>query len=79
MGNNPQTSVVDKDLRVHGTTNLFVAGSAVFVTSGCSGPTLTLTALSLRLADHLRGQLSAGAFSRASASLGRTGALAVRS
>jgi choline dehydrogenase-like flavoprotein len=62
MGDNPQTSVVDQNLRVHGTSNLFVAGSAVFVTSGCSGPTLTLTALSLRLADHIRTQMNAGVF-----------------
>jgi len=62
MGDNPQTSVVDRNLRVHGTSNLFVAGSSAFVTSGCSGPTLTLTALSLRLADHVRAQIKAGAF-----------------
>lgn len=62
MGDDPKTSVVDKNLRVHGTSNLFVAGSAVFVTSGCAGPTVTLTALSLRLADHLRSHLQRGAF-----------------
>ena len=53
MGDDPRTSVVDRDLRVHGTPNLYVAGSAPFVTSGVSNPTLTITALSLRLADHL--------------------------
>ena len=62
MGDNPQTSVVDRDLRVHGTRNLFLAGSAVFVTSGSANPTLTLSALSLRLADNLRAQLQNGAF-----------------
>ena len=41
MGANPRTSVVDPNLRVHGTKNLFVAGSSVFVTSGTANPTLT--------------------------------------
>ena len=62
MGDNPRTSVVDRDLQVHGTKNLFVAGSSVFVTSGTANPTLTLTALSLRLSEHLRSQLQKGAF-----------------
>lgn len=62
MGDNPRTSVVDPNLRVHGTKNLFVAGSSVFVTSGTANPTLTLTALALRLSDHLRSQLQNGAF-----------------
>jgi choline dehydrogenase-like flavoprotein len=64
MGDNPRTSVVDRNLRVHGTKNLFVAGSSVFVTSGSANPTLSLTALSLRLSDHLRLQLQQGAFPR---------------
>lgn len=53
MGRDPTTSVVDENLRVHGTSNLYVTGSAAFVTAGVGGPTLLLTALSLRLADHL--------------------------
>jgi glucose dehydrogenase len=63
MGDNPRTSVVDRNLRVHGTRNLFVAGSSVFVTSGVAHPTLSLTALSLRLSDYLSAQLQNGAFS----------------
>jgi choline dehydrogenase-like flavoprotein len=62
MGDNPRTSVVDGNLRVHRTKNLFVAGSSVFVTSGTANPTLTLTALSIRLAEHLGAQLRSGAF-----------------
>ena len=53
MGADPMTSVVDKNLKVHGTKNLYVTGSAVFVTNGASMPTLTISALSLRLADQL--------------------------
>ena len=57
MGRDRSTSVVDEQLKVHGTQNLYVAGSAPFVTCGANGPTLLLTALSLRLADHLRAKL----------------------
>jgi choline dehydrogenase-like flavoprotein len=57
MGDDPSGSVVDRDLRVHGSDNLYVAGSAPFVTGGVSNPTLTIVALSLRLADHLTARL----------------------
>ena len=50
--------VVDADCRVHGVRNLYVAGSSVFPTYGCSNPTLTVVALALRLADHLKKQLA---------------------
>jgi choline dehydrogenase-like flavoprotein len=52
--------VVDADCRVHGLANLFVAGSSVFPTAGCANPTLTLVALAVRLADHLKDELAAG-------------------
>jgi choline dehydrogenase-like flavoprotein len=42
---------------VHGVANLWVAGSSVFPTYGTVNPTLTIVALTLRLADHLRGVL----------------------
>jgi choline dehydrogenase-like flavoprotein len=53
MGLDPRSSVVDQDCRVHGVQNLFIASSAVFPTSGQANPTLTIVALSLRLAAHL--------------------------
>ena len=53
MGTSPSNSVVDADCRVHGYGNLFVAGSSVFPTGGYANPTLTIVALSLRLADTL--------------------------
>jgi choline dehydrogenase-like flavoprotein len=55
----PATGVVDADLKVHGVTNLFVAGSSVFPTGGSVNPTLTVVALSLRLAAHVRRTLPA--------------------
>ena len=53
MSDDPRSGVVDRDCRVHGISNLFVAGSSVFPTGGFANPTLTLTALAHRLADHL--------------------------
>lgn len=53
MGTDPRTSVVDADCKVHSVDNLYVAGSAVFPTSSQANPTLTIVALSLRLADRL--------------------------
>jgi choline dehydrogenase-like flavoprotein len=57
MGTHPKTSVVDADCRVHTVDNLYVAGSAVFPTSSQANPTLTILALSLRLADRLAQRL----------------------
>jgi choline dehydrogenase-like flavoprotein len=54
MHPDPKQGVVDADCRVHGLANLFVAGAAVYPTAGCANPTLTLVALALRLADHLK-------------------------
>ena len=57
MHADPKQGVVDPDLRIHDTTNLFVAGSSVFPTSGIANPTLTILALTLRLSDHLKKEL----------------------
>jgi choline dehydrogenase-like flavoprotein len=59
MHTDPAMGVVDADCRVHGVSNLYIAGSSVFPTYGCSNPTLTVVALALRLADHLKKQLAA--------------------
>ncbi len=55
MSDDPRHGVVDANLAVHGVPNLFIAGSSTFPTYGASNPTLNLVALTLRLADHLRG------------------------
>lgn len=54
MHRDPTRGVVDADSRVHGVSNLYVAGSSVFPTSGIGNPTLTLLAMTLRLSDHLK-------------------------
>jgi choline dehydrogenase-like flavoprotein len=58
MHDDPSRGVVDSNCRVHSVSNLYMAGSSVFPTSGHSVPTLTIVALALRLADHVRSQLS---------------------
>ncbi len=57
MGNDPNRGVVDRDCRVHGVDNLYVAGSSVFPVSGSTSPTVTIIQLALRLADHLAQRL----------------------
>ena len=60
MGEDAATSVVDKEMRSHDHDNLFLLGSATFPTGGTANPTLTIAALSLRLAERLKGVLAAG-------------------
>ena len=54
MSRNPSQGVVDENCRVHGLSNLFIAGSSVFPTSGMANPTLTIVALAIRLAEHVK-------------------------
>lgn len=56
MNTNSKKGVVDENAKVHGLANLFIAGSSVFPTSGAANPTLTVIAMALRLADHLKQQ-----------------------
>lgn len=58
MSDDPKLGVVDRDCRVHGMSNLYVAGSSVFTTGGSSNPTMLIVALALRLAQHLQEGLS---------------------
>ena len=53
MGDDPRTSVVNAEMRVHGVGNLSVASAAVFPDGSAQLPTLTMMALALRLADRL--------------------------
>lgn len=58
MGVDPQTSVVDAEMRVHGVENLSVSGTATFPDGSPQLPTLTMMALALRLADRLAAGLA---------------------
>jgi choline dehydrogenase-like flavoprotein len=57
MHMNPKKGVVDPDCRIHNVSNVYIAGSSVFPTSGHANPTLTIVALALRLADHIKQQM----------------------
>ena len=58
MSDDPRRGVVDANCQVHGLANLYVAGSACYVTAGAANPTLTLVALSLRLSEYLRRRMN---------------------
>lgn len=53
MGEDPASSVVDGDLRVHDTPGLYVFGGAVFPSCPGINPTLTIWAVCLRAAERL--------------------------
>lgn len=53
MSADPRLGVVDRDLRVHGSDNLFIASSSVFPTSAEANPTFFAAVLAVRLAHHL--------------------------
>jgi choline dehydrogenase-like flavoprotein len=54
MGKDARKSVVDENCRSHDHSNLYMMGASVFPTMGTANPTLTVAALSLRLAHHLK-------------------------
>ncbi|MFH7242672.1 MAG: GMC oxidoreductase [Spirulina sp.] len=54
MHDSPTQGVVDRNCQVHGIENLFVASSSAFPTGGYANPTLTILALGIRLADHIK-------------------------
>ena len=54
MSSDPNLGVVNENCQVHSAPNLYVASSSVFPTGGYANPTLTILALTLRLADHLK-------------------------
>ncbi|MGD9843505.1 MAG: GMC oxidoreductase, partial [Steroidobacteraceae bacterium] len=53
MGNDPASSIVDRNLVHHNIRNLLVLGASSFVTASPAYPTLTVSALSLWAADQL--------------------------
>ena len=54
----PKKGVVNENCQLHGISNLFIGGSSVFPTSGSAHPTLTIVALAVRLADHVKNLLT---------------------
>lgn len=60
MAESAAEGVVDSELRVFGTRNLYLCSSSVFPTPGSINPTLTIGALALRLSAHLKAQVAEG-------------------
>ncbi len=71
MANDPTEGVVDKDCRVFGIDNLYIASSSTFPTASFANPTLTIIAFALRIADQLKrcADLSADSSPKLSVSL----------
>ncbi len=59
FGDDPQTSVLDRDCRAHGIDNLYVTDASFFPSIGAVNPTLTIIANALRVADRIRERLAA--------------------
>ncbi len=60
MGDDPATSVVDRNHRSHDIPNLFICDGSSFVTSGRGQPTMTIMALAFRAADKIKAAARAG-------------------
>jgi choline dehydrogenase-like flavoprotein len=58
MGDDPRTSVVDRDCKAHDHPNLFICDASVFPTPGGAQPSQTIMALATRLAEHLSSRRS---------------------
>jgi choline dehydrogenase-like flavoprotein len=56
MGDDPKSSVVDKNCQAHDADNVFVVDGSVFVTGGAVNPTPTIQAIALKAADYIREQ-----------------------
>jgi choline dehydrogenase-like flavoprotein len=65
-----ELGVVDEHCRTHALGNLYCVGTSVLPTSGIANPTLTILALTLRLADHLQRQIGEAAAPSAQSILG---------
>jgi choline dehydrogenase-like flavoprotein len=59
MAETASEGVVDKNCKVFGINNFYIAGSSVFTTAGHANPTFTIMQLTLRLGDHLNKSLDA--------------------
>ena len=58
MSEDPKKGVVDANCKIHGIDNLYVAGSSCYATGGAVNPTLTVVAISLRLANHIKEKMA---------------------
>ncbi|NKB37521.1 MAG: FAD-binding protein [Gammaproteobacteria bacterium] len=54
MGDNPETSVTNRWGRTHDISNLYIIDGSLFTTAAAVNPTITIQALALRAADHIK-------------------------
>jgi len=54
MHDDPTLGVTDKNCKIHGVDNLFIASCSVFPTGGWANPTLSIVAFAVRIADHIK-------------------------
>ena len=66
FGDNPRSSVLDRDCKVHGLDNLYVTDSSFMPTSNGVNPSLTIAANALRVGE----QIAAGMQPRLAAASG---------
>jgi choline dehydrogenase-like flavoprotein len=57
FGDDPATSVLDRDCKARGLDNLYVVDASFFVSIGAVNPSLTVIANALRVGDHLARRL----------------------
>ena len=57
MGNDPKSSVVDKNGKAHDVDGLYIVDSSCFVTSSCVNPANTIQSLALYISDKIRYEL----------------------
>ena len=53
MGEDPKTSVVNKNCQSHDLDNLFIVDASVFITGGAVNPTPTIQAIALKTSDYI--------------------------
>ncbi|MFO1054377.1 MAG: GMC family oxidoreductase [Planctomycetota bacterium] len=57
FGDDPKTSVLDRNCKAHGVDNLYVVDASFMPSSAAMNPALTIFANALRVGEHLRGRL----------------------
>lgn len=60
MGNNPETSVLNKFNQIHAVKNVFITDGSCMTSSGCQSPSLTYMALTARAANYAVQELKNG-------------------
>ena len=58
FGTNPAESVLDTYCRTHDVDNLFVVDASFFPSSAAVNPGLTIVAQAIRVADHIKKELT---------------------